>query len=144
MRERLVAFSMRRPRVTLAVLALLTLDLGLQLPKMKADTDPKHMLPATSPVRVYNDKVEAWFGLHADVIVLGIVNPDGVLNPATLERIARITDKVLQIKGVIARDVASFTTTHDVHAEGDNLYARRLMQEVPRTLVQLAAFRKSL
>jgi hypothetical protein len=140
----IVAFSMRHPRATLAALAVVTIFLGLQLPKMKSDTDPKHMLPATSPVRVYNDKVEAWFGLHADVIVLGIVNPEGVLNPATLERVARITDQVLQIKGVIARDVASFTTTDDVRAEGDNLYARRLMEEIPRTPAQLAALRRSL
>ena len=144
MRERIVGFSVRRPGITLAALALVTLALGLQLSKMKSDTDPKHMLPATSPVRVYNDKVEAWFGLHADVIVLGIVNRGGVLNPATLERVARITDQVLQMKGVIARDVASFTTTDDVRAEGNNLYARHLMEQVPRTSGELAALRKSL
>jgi len=159
MMERIVAFSIRHPRATLAALAVVTIFLGLQLRKMKPDTDPKHMLPATSPVRVYNDKVEAWFGLHADVIVLGIMNRQGVLNPATLERVARITEQVLQIKGVIARDVASFTTTDDVRAEGDNLYARRLlvlrseeapllrrvaMEQVPRTSGELAALRKSL
>ncbi|MBI3911350.1 MAG: MMPL family transporter [Armatimonadetes bacterium] len=144
MRERIVGFAIKRPRVTLAALALVTLAFGIQLPKMKSDTDPKHMLPATSPVRVYNDKMEAWFGLHANVIVLGIVNRDGVLNPATLERVARITDQVLRIQGVIARDVASFTTSDDVLARGDSLYARHLMEEVPRTPAQLAAFRKAL
>ena len=49
------------------------------------------MLPVTSAVRVFNDEVDRWFGLHKDVMVLGIVDDEGIVNPKTLERIARIT-----------------------------------------------------
>jgi len=76
MRERIVGFSVRRPGITLAALALVTLALGLQLPKMKSDTDPKHMLPATSPVRV--------FGLFVAFGTLAILLMSFTLVPAVM------------------------------------------------------------
>jgi len=77
----LVEFSIRHPRLVLALALVLTVGFAAQLPKMRADTDPKNMLPITSPVRQYNDQVEGWFGLHADVIVLGIRRDDGIFAP---------------------------------------------------------------
>ena len=69
------------------------------------DTDPKNMLPITSPVRRYNDQVEGWFGLHPDVIVVGIWSERGIFTPESLARVARLTDGILRLPGVIARDV---------------------------------------
>ena len=63
---------MDHPRWVVALTLGLTLLFAAQLPKIKTDTDPKNMLPVTSPVRQYNDEVEGWFALHPDVIVLGI------------------------------------------------------------------------
>src|SRR3972149_4683269 len=116
MTERIVRFSIRRPKLVIWAVVALSLLFGSQLPRAKTDTDPKHMLPATSPVRVNNDKVEERFELHADWIVLGVVNETGVLNPGTLAKIARITDDVTGIPGVIAYDVISFTTADNVMA----------------------------
>lgn len=81
LRERLVTFSVRFPRTVLGLALLVTVLVGLQFPKARTDTDPKNMLPDTSPVRVYNDQVERQFSLHADVIAVGIVNESGLLNP---------------------------------------------------------------
>lgn len=144
MTERIVRFAIGRPRVVIWAVVGLSLLFAYQFPRMKTDTDPKHMLPATSDVRVYNDKVEGRFELHANWIVLGVVNERGVLNHGTLEKVARITDEVMGIPGVIAYDVISFTTADNVLAEGENLYARSLMEEVPRTRGEIAALRKSL
>ena len=66
MRDRIVRFSTTYPKTTLGLILLATALFAAQLPKIKTDTDPKHMLPATSPVRVYNDQVERWFGLHKE------------------------------------------------------------------------------
>ena len=57
MQKALVGWSMDHPWAVLALTLLLTLAFGSQLPRMKADTDPKNMLPSTSPVRQYNDQV---------------------------------------------------------------------------------------
>lgn len=56
MLKKLTAFSVNHPIIVLIVVAFITLAFGLQFPKVKTDTDPKHMLPATSPVRLYNDQ----------------------------------------------------------------------------------------
>ena len=76
MRQRfsLVLFSVDHPRFVLIVTAVLTVLFLTQFPKIKTDTDPKNMLPATSDVRVWNDEVEKTFGLHEDTIAVGIVN----------------------------------------------------------------------
>ena len=57
------------------------------------------MLPVTSPVRQYNDQVEEWFGLHADVIVVGIGNEAGIFTPDTLARIAHSPTRCFAFPG---------------------------------------------
>ncbi|HLE62541.1 MAG TPA: hypothetical protein VI750_05345, partial [Pyrinomonadaceae bacterium] len=137
-------FSIRRPKLVIWTVVVLTLLFGSLLPRAKTDTDPKHMLPATSPVRVNNDKVEERFELHADWIVLGIVNESGVLNHNTLSKISRITDEVARIPGVIGYDVVSFTTADNVSAKGLDLYARPLMSSAPTANAEISALRNAL
>ncbi|MHB9025400.1 MAG: efflux RND transporter permease subunit [Armatimonadota bacterium] len=144
MSERIVQFAIARPWIVILAVVGLSALFATQFPRIKTDTDPKHMLPATSDVRKYNDKVEEQFELHADWIVLGVVNETGVLNSTTLAKIARLTDEVSNIPEVIAPDVVSFTTADNVQATGQDLYARRVMETVPTTPAQLASLRKSL
>jgi predicted RND superfamily exporter protein len=138
----LVEFSIRHPRLILVLTLVLTAGFAAQLPKMRADTDPKNMLPVTSPVRQYNDQVEGWFGLHADVIVLGIRRDDGIFAPDTLARICRITEDILKLPGVVARDVIGFATLDDVTVAGDTVRAVRLLANSPRTPEEAEAFRR--
>jgi predicted RND superfamily exporter protein len=49
----LVRGSMDHPRTVLVLTLLFTIAFASQLPRMQVDTDPKSMLPATSPVRQY-------------------------------------------------------------------------------------------
>ena len=102
------------------------------------------MLPATSDMRVYNDEVEKAFALHKDVIVLGIVNPHTIFTPSTLEKIVRITNQVLLLKGVVLEDVISFTTADNVVAEGNNLTVRPLLTTIPQTPEELQIFKEEL
>lgn len=68
--SRLAPFSVGHPWPVIGLTVLATLAFAVQLPRITIDTDPKHMLPATSPVRQYNDQVEKEFVLHADVMAL--------------------------------------------------------------------------
>ena len=132
LRQRLVGLSITYPRVVVGATLLLTVAFGLQFPKIRIDTDPKNMLPETSQVRRYNDQVEGWFGLHPDVIVVGIRNEGGLFNPESLRRIARITDEILKLPGVVARDVISLPTVDDVTVDGETLRAQPLLDRRPR------------
>ncbi len=59
MKFSLVEFSIRRPKLVLLLAGLLTLLFLTQFPKIRTDTNPKHMLPDTSDVRVWNDRVSS-------------------------------------------------------------------------------------
>lgn len=139
----LTRFSIDHPRLVLLLTILVTAAFLFQFPRVRIDTDPKNMLPVTSDVRVYNDRVEKMFALHKDVLVLGIVNEDGIFQRGTLERMARLTSEIVQLKGVVGRDVAGFTTVDNVVAEGNTLGVHPLLTGIPKTPEALAAFRRS-
>jgi len=140
----LVEFSVRHPKLIVALTILFTLAFMTQFPRMKTDTNPKNMLPATSDVRVWNDEVDKTFALYEDMIVLGIVNEKGVLNSETLRTISAITEEILKIKGVAARDVNSFPTITNVTSESGVLRVAPLMTEVPKTEKEMGNLRKML
>lgn len=140
----LVEFSVNRPRLVVALAAIITLAFLTQFPKIRTDTNPKNMLPETSDVRVWNSEVEKTFGLYEDMIALGIRNESGVLNKETLEKIDRITSEVVKLKGVASRDVTSFTTIDNVTIEGETLNVRPLMSIPPKTDEEVGALRKAL
>lgn len=140
----LVEFSVEHPKLVVILSVIVTMLFMTQFPKMRTDTNPKNMLPATSDVRVWNDEVEKTFSLYEDMIALGIVNDKGILNPDTLGKIQRITDEVLKVRGVAARDVSSFTTIDNVTVENATLRVAPLMTEVPRDQRGLEYLRRML
>ncbi|EKD36249.1 MAG: hypothetical protein ACD_75C01582G0002 [uncultured bacterium] len=144
MLNRMVQFSVARPKTVIGAALIITILFGSQLPKITTDTDPKHMLPITSPVRQYNDQVEREFGLHPDVLVLGVVNERGIVNKQTLSRISDLTSRIQRIPGVIVRDVTSFTTIDDVSVRDGELVVRPLLERVPQREEELESLRKKL
>ncbi|MBI2414013.1 MAG: MMPL family transporter [Deltaproteobacteria bacterium] len=140
----LVEFSVRHPKLVVVIVALVTLGFLTQFPKIKTDTNPKNMLPPTSDVRVWNDEVDGTFGLYEDMIAVGIVSDEGVLNERTLGKVLRITDEVLRIEGVSARDVNGLSTITNVTAEAGALKVAPLMSEVPKTRAGMDDLRKDL
>ncbi len=137
-------FSLKHPWWVIGLTVVITLAFAAQFPKITIDTDPKHMLPVTSPVRQYNDQVEREFALHADVIALGIVNERGIVNRNTLSRIADLTREIQKMPGVISRDVVSFATIDNVTAESGDLAVHPVLEGIPESEAGLDAFRKTL
>src|SRR3989338_5833637 len=142
--ERLTQFVLDHPKLVIASTLVLTLFFAAQFPKITIDTDPKHMLPATSPVRQYNDQVERDFALHPDVIVLGIVNLDGIFNPHTLKTIKELTRAIQEIPGVILRDVDSLTTVDNVTSINGELVVKPALGDIPQSDLELSTLKKSL
>ena len=144
MRNWLIDLSVRFPKTVIAVTLAVTALFAWQMPKARIDTDPKHMLPDTSAVRVHNDEVERQFSLHPDTIVVGVVNERGLLNLESLRRVAEITDRILALPGVITRDVLGLRTVDEVSVNGAELGVRPLLSDVPANDVEVAALRKAL
>jgi hydrophobe/amphiphile efflux-3 (HAE3) family protein len=141
---KLVKLSVKYPKSVIILYFIITIFFALLIPGIKTDTDPKHMLPDSSDVRVYNNKVEEEFGLHPDVIVLGIVNEKGVINEVTLSKIQKITEDIMGIEGVITRDVISLSTTDNVISDGGSIKVAPLISEVPKTKEELSRLKDSL
>src|SRR4030066_1323439 len=133
MASKLTGFSVERPKTTVITVIILTLIFLSQFPKILIDTDPKTLPPETPPVRVYNNEMESLFALHKDMIVLGIENPNGLFNPASLERVARFTDEIMMIKGVVILDILSLTTVDNVLSENGQMMVRPVMDHVPQS-----------
>ncbi|MBI4684395.1 MAG: MMPL family transporter [Nitrospirae bacterium] len=140
----LVEFSVEHPKLIVFLSVFVSFIFLTQFPKMRTDTNPKNMLPATSDVRVWNDEVEKTFGLYEDMIAVGIVNEKGILNKDTLGKIQRITDEILKIKGVAARDVSSFTTIDNVTVEDSTVRVAPLMTAPPENEKGIEYLRKML
>jgi hypothetical protein len=134
---KLVEFSLNKPKTVIFLTLIITILFAIQFPKIKIDTDPENMLREDEPIRVFHDRVKKEFGIE-ELIVLGIVRDDGIFRKDTLERIKRITDEILKIKGVIADDVISLTVTNNVVARGGILNVRPPMIEVPGTAAEIA------
>lgn len=62
----LVEFSVDHPKLIVILSIIVTLAFMTQFTKIRTDTNPKNMLPATSDVRVWNDGVEKTFSLYED------------------------------------------------------------------------------
>lgn len=144
MASRLTNISVERPKTVITVIIILTLLFLTQFPKIITDTDPKNMLPASSPVRVYNDQTESLFELHKDMIVLGIVNDKGLFNRHTLDSISRLTNEITKIKGVVVQDVMSLTTVDNVLSEDGQLLTRPIMDHVPSADEEIAALEEEI
>ncbi|OGA22487.1 MAG: hypothetical protein A3I02_03335 [Betaproteobacteria bacterium RIFCSPLOWO2_02_FULL_67_26] len=140
----LVDFSIRRPQLVVAATVVLTILFLTQLPRITTDTNPKHMLPETSDVRVWNNEVDRIFALYEDTIVVGVQSDGGVLNRETLGRIARITEEILKLQGVASRDVNGFTTITNVTAEAGTLKVGPLMPAAPPSEAEVESLRQAL
>ncbi|OGR98593.1 MAG: hypothetical protein A3G85_08520 [Elusimicrobia bacterium RIFCSPLOWO2_12_FULL_39_28] len=143
MLSKLTEIVTRFPKSTIAVFLIITVFFAIQFPKMKIDTDPENMLEQNQPDRVFYDKVKKEFGIN-DLLVVGIVDAEVIFNSDRLARIARITDEILRIKGVIIEDVVSLRTSDNVTSEGGTLVVKRFMEDIPQDSVQIEKLKKDL
>lgn len=138
--HRAVLASYDRPRTVILACVLLTFLAVIASLGIRVDTDPENMLAATQPDRVVYDRMKKDFGLH-DLIVVGIVDPQGVFRPETLRPVAAAIDSILEIPGVIPEDVVSLTTTDNPLSEADLVDIHPVMGRVPATAAEAESLR---
>ncbi|MFQ5798218.1 MAG: RND family transporter [Bacteroidota bacterium] len=140
--KKIIHFSIDHPKLVIALTLIVTGLFLFQFPKAHIDTDPENMLEVHQPDRIFYDQIKKDFGIR-DMIVLGITDEAGIFQPETLGKIARITDEILKIDGVIVEDLISFTTTDNVTSEGGLMKVRRIMEAVPHTEEEVEAIKRS-
>lgn len=129
----LVNISLNHPKWVVAISLLITVIFGLQIPKIRIDTDPENMLPADEEVRVFHHEVKEAFGIH-DWIVLGIVREEGIFNPESLGRVYRITEEIRRLDGVMEYDIIAPSEVDDIYTTDEGvLRVETLLEEPPET-----------
>jgi predicted RND superfamily exporter protein len=136
LKQALLELALQRPRTIYVLTLLLTVVLGLQLPRIQIDTDPENMLPAEQEDRVFHNEVKEEMALH-DAIVVGLVepeHPDGIYNPASLGALHRATEQILELEGVVARDLMALSVADNIDQAGPGTVRFEwLMPEPPET-----------
>lgn len=141
--RRLVTFSIDYPKTVIAIVLAVTAVFAVQFPKADIDTDPENMLEDSQPDRVFYQKVKKEFGIN-DFIVVGITDESGIYRSESLKGVERIISQILKIKGVIAEDVISLTTTDNIKAREGTLEIRPAMSRVPETREEVETLRRDI
>jgi len=96
----LANFSLKHPWMVLVMVIGAVLFFGSQFPKVHFDNDPENMLSKDEFVRVFHHETKEKYGLH-DFVIVGIVNdvdPNGIFNVKTLQRVDRLTKQLLSLR----------------------------------------------
>src|SRR6185369_3016692 len=117
----------RAPWLVVAVVAGVTVVLGLGALRLRVDSSVSTLLPSGDPAKQTYDEVVARFGAD-EVDIIGIV-ADDVLASSTLEKIRTLTERARAIPGV--ESVISLTNTRDPIA--DVLNPPLLIPSIPTT-----------
>jgi len=136
MKHQIIHLATNRPRTIYVLMAVLTVLLGGQIPRINIDTDPENMLSEDQPERIFHNLVEERFGLH-DAIIVGLVNetnPAGIYNAASLRALHSLSGQILAIDGVIESDVMSLAVVDNItQGQGGALRFEWMMKDAPAT-----------
>ena len=106
----LLRFSVRHPRLVITVVGAITLCAVLFIPRIRLRLDGRSLIPSGLPEFAEGDLAASRFELR-DLVLIGIGNEEsGIYTPETLRRIARLSDGLSRIDGVVAGSVVSLST----------------------------------
>ncbi len=123
MLNRLYHIPTEYPRSVLLGVLVLTVLAAMMMTSLKWETDARVYFPPGHPAIMYDELVADTFHVK-DSIIIAIFNEDGIFNPATLARVARLTDKVATLPGVLVQrrvDVASLASATVFLGDEDTL-----------------------
>ncbi len=132
-------WMVRYPLVVVSANLLVTAVLGFYALRIRVEFSTASVLPAGDPQVEYYESVKKTFGSD-DIAIVG-VRADDLFAAPTLEKIARVTDALANIRGVSS--VASITNAPD---PTEDLYRGfpRLMPRIPLTPGEIEALKKKL
>ncbi|GGD56026.1 efflux RND transporter permease subunit [Lacimicrobium alkaliphilum] len=133
MADKLIELVTAKRKLVYWGLLILTLVFVAQLPGIQIDTDPENMLPQDNPQREFHNQTKTRFSMH-DMVVVGVVNPDGIYNPKTLSHLVSLTEFATGIEGVVQADLMSLANVDNIdQQEPGTIRFEWMMKTVPQT-----------
>lgn len=106
----LLRFSVRRPRAVIALVGVVTVCALVFIPRIQLRLDGRSLIPSGLPQFAEGDQAATRFELR-DLVLIGVGNQQsGVYTPETLRRIARLSDGLSRVEGVVPDSVVSIST----------------------------------
>jgi len=106
----LLRFSVRHPRLVVTVAGVVTVCAFVFIPRIQLRLDGRSLIPSNLPEFAEGDQAALRFELR-DLVLIGVGNEEsGIYTPETLRRIARLSDGLSQVKGVVSNSVVSIST----------------------------------
>ena len=106
----LLKFSVRHPRLVITIVGAVTVCALLFIPRIRLRLDGRSLIPSALPEFAEGDQAAARFELR-DLVLIGVGNEEtGVYTAETLRRIARLSDGLSKVEGVVPGSVISLST----------------------------------
>ena len=106
----LLRFSVRHPRLVITLVGAVTVFALVFIPRIQLRLDGRSLIPSGLPEFAEGDLAASRFELR-DLVLIGVGNEEsGVYTPETLRRIARLSDGLSRVEGVVAGSVISLAT----------------------------------
>ncbi|HKR23502.1 MAG TPA: MMPL family transporter, partial [Pyrinomonadaceae bacterium] len=106
----LLRFSVRHPCVVLTVAGIITACALFFVPRIQLRLDGRSLIPSGLPEFAEGDVAASRFQLR-DLVLIGVGNEEsGVYTPETLRRIARLSDGLSRVDGIVEGSVISLST----------------------------------
>jgi predicted RND superfamily exporter protein len=128
----------RHPLPPLLLVAVATLTLAMQLPKLVLDTSNESFFHANSPELLNYVAFKEEFG-REDMIIIA-TETDNVFDPAFLSRLESL-HKALEARVPHLDEVTSLLNARNTRGEGDELIVEDLFESWPQTSDDMAALR---
>jgi uncharacterized protein len=131
-----------RPRVALGWVLAAVMAMAPGLLRLELRTDGRSLVPPDDPAVAADRAARELFGLRDPLlVVLETEHPDGIFNPATLDRLERLTRDLSALPGVPPEQVVSLATEHGMRFVPGSPDFRRLLDPPPATPERLAELR---
>ena len=131
---RLARFSIRRPRLGIAILLGLTLAMAPGLLRLELRTDGHALVPPDDPVVHADAEIREHFGLRDPIVVLvRTSHPAGIFNLETLTRVQKLSNALSGLDGVVTENVLSLATERRDRVYTGTLNFRPFLDPLPDT-----------
>ena len=136
--RRFASWLVDYPVVSGALLVLVTVALGLQIPRLQLDESAEGLMVEHDPARRFYEQMKERFG--SDNLTIVLVKADDVFAPGVLEIVRRLTDGLERIEGVSRVD--SLTNVKNIKGRDDTLDTEPMVPTpVPTAAAELARIR---
>ncbi|HEU4833684.1 MAG TPA: MMPL family transporter [Pyrinomonadaceae bacterium] len=106
----LLRFSVKHPRVIVTLVGVITICALVFIPRIQLRLDGRSLIPSNLPQFAAGDEAALRFELR-DLVLIGVGNEQsGVYTPETLQRIARLSDGLSRVEGIVPDSVVSLST----------------------------------